>query len=190
MTCSNQEMVNIALRQGVKLFQLSINPNNLDSERFVDIMICYKCYQWNDHFARSCAKDDNYKVCSSNSHTFKECKSSERKCVNCGGGHSTVSFACSVRKNIAKQNRSGEAINYVRRFHLSLRPLFLQLSMTTILVTLHPNQLLCVVITAMKHHSSSEEFNVTLNQLFAANKLPSFNMGSVEPPVVLPNLNM
>ena len=110
MTCSNQEMVNIALRQGVKLFQLSINPNNLASERFVDIMICHKCFQWNDHLARSCAKDDNYKVCSSNSHTFKECKSSERKCVNCGGEHSTVSFACSVRKNIAKQNRSGEAI--------------------------------------------------------------------------------
>ena len=187
VTCSNQEMVNIALRQGVKLFQLSINPNNLAPERFVDIMVCYKCYQWNDHLARSCAKDDNYKVCSlcsSNSHTFKECKSSERKCVNCGGGHSTVSFACSVRKNIAKQIRSREAIGE----KISPQPVAFVPSVK------HDNNIsdiaskstMCVVIAAMKHHSSGEEFNVTLNQLLAANKLPSFNMGGVEPPVVLP----
>ena len=150
-------------------------------------MICYKCYQWNDHLTRSCAKDDNYKVgslCYSSFYTFKECKSSERKCVNCGGVHSTVSFACSVRKNMAKQIRSGETVAE----RILPQPVAFVHSVK------HDNNVsdtaskstMCVVIASMKHHSFSKEFNVKLNQLLAANKLPSFNMGGVEPTVVLP----
>lgn len=119
-------MVRKALNSGLLMFNLSIHSSLIHREEFIDLTVCYRCYKWNEHTAVSCCKDKNFKICSlcsSIGHLFHECTNSIKKCINCSGSHSTLSFACPVRKKIAVEVRESKKLNQRRFFHLTITKL-------------------------------------------------------------------
>ena len=92
------------------LFNLSHPARIICKEIFVEIWICFKCYQLEDHPTSSCPKSKDYKIsslCASLEHTHRECTSRNRKCMNCeeGNDHSTLAMSCPFRKQVSKKKR-------------------------------------------------------------------------------------
>ena len=92
------------------MFNLSHPAHNICKEIFVEILICFKCYQIEDHPTSSCPKSRDYKIRSlyaSLEHTHRECTSSTRKCINCeeDNDHSTLAMSCPVWKKVSKKKR-------------------------------------------------------------------------------------
>ena len=53
----------------------------------------------------NCSKERNYVICSncsSNTHTWRNCNSDVKQCVNCGENHSCLSYVCPRRKEALK----------------------------------------------------------------------------------------
>ena len=108
ITFETNEMAVKALSSGVKLFNLSIPASNIIQEEYVNLIVCYKCYAIDDHQAATCSKPKEYKICSTCAvicHTFKHCTSTTKKCVNCGGPHSTLAMSCPDRKRIIRERK-------------------------------------------------------------------------------------
>ena len=113
--------------KGVLLFNPSRPARNICKEILVKILICFKCYQLEDHPTSSCPKSKDYKICSlcaSLEHTHRECTSSNRKCINCeeGTDHSTFAMSFYFRKQISKKKRqeikqSTNSHQYSSRYH-------------------------------------------------------------------------
>ena len=107
------------------MFNLSHPARNICKEIFVEILICFKCYQLEDHPTSLCPKSKDYKICSlcaSLQHTHRECTSSNRKCINCEEGtyHSTLAMSCPFRKQVSKKKRQ-EIIQSTNSHHYSSR---------------------------------------------------------------------
>ena len=103
-------MASQVLTKGLLLFNLSHPALSICKEIFVEILICFKCYQLEDHPTSSCPKSNDYKICSvcaSLEHTHRECTSSNGKCINCeeGNDHSTLAMSCPFRKQLSKKKR-------------------------------------------------------------------------------------
>ena len=103
-------MVFQVLTKGLLLFNLSHPAHNICKEIFFEILICFKCYQIEDHPTSSCPKSKDYKICSlcaSLEHTHRECTSSNRKCVNCeeDNDHNTLAMSCHVWKKVSNKKR-------------------------------------------------------------------------------------
>ena len=101
-------MASQVLTKGLLLFNLSHPARNIWKEIFVEILICFKCYQLEDHPTSSCPKSKDYKICSlcaSLEHTHREYTSINRKCINCeeGTDHSTLAMSCPFRKQLSKK---------------------------------------------------------------------------------------
>ena len=101
-------MASQVLTKRLVLFNLSHPACNICKEIFIEILICFKCYQLEDHPTSSCPKSKDYKICSlcaSLEHTHRECTSSNRKCINCeeGNDHSTLAMSCHFRKQVSKK---------------------------------------------------------------------------------------
>ena len=88
---------------------MRISPDQIQKEIFINIMICFRCYQVEDHITANCTKKD-LNICSkcAGSHSWRDCTSSEKKCINCGGGHRTMAMACPKRKQILKEKEEKE----------------------------------------------------------------------------------
>ena len=87
-------------------FYKSISKHNIKIEDFVNINICYRCYALDDHIAKDCPKDKNYKICeecASTDHTLKNCKANIKKCMNCEEDHITSANTCPVMKDRKKK---------------------------------------------------------------------------------------
>ena len=82
VTFEIQLMTSQVLTKGLLLFNLSHPASNICKEIFIEILICFKCYQIEDHHTSSCSKSKDYKMrslFSSLEHTHHECTSSNRK---------------------------------------------------------------------------------------------------------------
>ena len=78
-------------------FNLSVSPHDLTLEEVSQVTYCFKCYAIDDHLVKACTKPQSYRVCSlcsSKQHTYKDCTSTDRKCINCNGAHATMSKSC------------------------------------------------------------------------------------------------
>lgn len=200
ITFINQNMVTLALDRGLLMFHLSIPPSLIYREVYVNILICYKCYQWNDHITECCKKDSSYMICSlcsSEDHTFKDCGADSRRCVNCAGSHSTLSVSCPTRKVIAK-SLSADKVNSDFKSVASVKPPFpVDTSGTTPVAFSNPVQksdliernigdriiksTMCVILAAIGERDDEEGYQATLSKLLSANDLPSFNTSGVSP---------
>lgn len=97
-----------ALSDGIKLFHMRIPHNDIKQEEFYNINTCFRCYVMEDHYTNQCKKPADYKVCSecsSTSHTWRDCLSSNKRCLNCQGEHRTLAAKCPLRKEIIKKNK-------------------------------------------------------------------------------------
>ena len=108
IVCDTNEMATRALNNGVRLFNLSIPPTNIQQEKFINLLTCYRCYAIEDHQASSCGKSKEHKICSvcaMTGHTYKQCTSSTKKCINCGGAHTTLAMSCPERKRKTNEKK-------------------------------------------------------------------------------------
>ena len=204
VTFDTREMALKCASSGLKLFCLYIPARRIEEEIFVPITFCYRCFAINDHMKRDCPHPDNYEICSlcsSLSHTYRDCKELVRKCVNCQGNHSTLAPNCPTRKKAIAAGRkqtptakhpSSSSPNSSASFSSSSFPSSSYSSALT--KSTHPNPLPAVtrndvlltitslMIAALKESQKSGSFKSVLDELFRVNNLPAFNMGNVEPP--------
>lgn len=100
-------MVEKAKQRGILAYNMAISPSQIEQETYVHIKTCFKCFQMEDHITTDCPYTD-LKICSECSetgHTFRECKNSEKGCINCKtrgvqSNHRTLAMACPIRKKI------------------------------------------------------------------------------------------
>lgn len=100
-------MVDKAIQQGILAYNMAISPSQIEQEKYIHILSCYKCYQMEDHQTKDCPYPD-IKICSEcgeNGHTFKDCKNQEKACINCRrnglqADHRTLAMSCPLRKSI------------------------------------------------------------------------------------------
>ena len=95
-----------ALEKGILGFYMNIPAYNIKQEEFVNINTCLRCYVIEQHPTNQCHKDANYKICSEcgeEGHTWRECTSTVKKCLNCNGPHRTLANKCPERKKILNE---------------------------------------------------------------------------------------
>lgn len=104
------KMVVKAKQQGILAFNLSISPDQIEQEDYIQITTCYRCYELDDHQTNECPHT-NLTICSEcgeRGHTFKNCTNEEKRCINCEkhnlpANHRTLAMACPIRKNKIKE---------------------------------------------------------------------------------------
>jgi len=199
VTFTTQQMAKRCVENGAYMYSLRVPPRNINVDRYIEIVTCYRCFKLDGHTSHSCDKDINYKVCSlcsASNHTSRECSATVKKCLNCGGPHSTLAMACPNRKKIIHDKRkeqttyagtvtgnSGAAApkapsNLIQDMsdHFSSFNIAEVISKSTI----------CVVIASMKSKENNTSFEQVLNELLVASGLSTFNMGNVSPPRIIP----
>lgn len=112
---SETAMADKAKRQGLHLFNLSITPDQLEYEKFINVLTCFKCYTFNDHSTANCP-NKSLTICSEcaeTGHIFSQCKSQVKSCINCKKEgkpyqHRTLAMACPIKKQLIKQQEQKE----------------------------------------------------------------------------------
>lgn len=85
-------------KNGLKLFNVCINSNNIHKEDPINIIQCFKCLKF-DHYTNTCKAAANTCSICSGSHYFKQCTNKSRvSCANCNGPHIAVASVCPERK--------------------------------------------------------------------------------------------
>ena len=187
LTFEKQLMANFCLEKGLKLFSLHLSPSDFQNEQHYEVKICYKCYSLDEHLAYECPKNNDYKICStcsSSEHTYKNCTSSIKKCVNCSQNHFTMSYSCPKRREVvvkmkASTTNQGRNVTYrdavVRENSgTSLNPQEINDNLV--------KSILCLVISKAKDAENPGSFETTLNHLQEINKVPKFSLGNISLP--------
>lgn len=107
--CASCEMARKALDSGILLFYISIPPYQMKIEDYTPLLACNRCQAIEEHDTNDCPRPTDYTACSecaSKEHTFRECKSTEKKCLNCGNGHSARAMRCPVRKKALREKQA------------------------------------------------------------------------------------
>ena len=182
ITFETKEMADKIVNTGLRLFYFSIPTYDIARQTHTPINFCYKCYAIESHNANTCNKIPSYKVCSecsSTEHTFRQCTALQKKCVNCDGAHSTLSYKCPNRKAaernkvVSTQTRSyasATAGNYAQP------PVCNNTSDQLIRANMS------ITIACMHESTNPGCFQEVLNKLLKNNNLPTYNMGDVPVP--------
>ena len=99
----NFEMATKVLERGLFLFNMRVAPSQMERERFFDVLICFNCYALDSHTSENCPTPG--KVVCSGEHSFRDCKSQTKKCVNCGGDHHTMAMKCPQKMKLLRRGR-------------------------------------------------------------------------------------
>ena len=194
-------MAEKCLRSGLKLFMFHLPPHYITKDEHLEIVMCYRCYSLNDHVARDCPKPAVYKICSnccSTQHDYKSCNSLDKKCINCGGFHSSMSFSCPKRKEILKNLRKNSSSRTTYAQVTANGPKQNNMVPQHLVQPQHPDMnevkstliksLLCIVVAAEKEKEAVGSFANNLSLLQKTNGVPEFNFGNVEIPKSFLNL--
>lgn len=154
----------------------------------MSLQICYCCYALDDHVAFSCPKGHEYKICSlcaSCEHTYRDCTSSTNSCINCGGSHSTLSQTCPFRRELLRRKSETQvSTTYSSATSVGAgQPS--KASSFAIDQTFNSSVLksfMCIFMAGLKNFEEPGTFKPVLDSLLAVNKLPSFEIGDVQPP--------
>lgn len=103
-------MVERAQRQGILAFNMAISPSQIETEEYVNVLTCYKCYQLEDHVTKDCPHKDLIicSECGDLGHSFRDCVNPVKSCINCNkkgnhNNHRTLAMACPLRKTIVNE---------------------------------------------------------------------------------------
>ena len=186
ITYETVAMANKAKETGIFMFSFFIPPRNIALEEYINLAMCYKCYSYGDHLSSACPKPKDYKICSLCSgadHTYKQCSSTEKVCINCGGSHNTLALSCPHRKKLIKDKRTASSRQV---FSFATKAGAPQNTMDHLPNTydLIAKSVMCVVVSALKNTDTPGTFEITMNHLLRANNLPNFALGGISPPVI------
>ena len=113
------EMADKAIQHGIRLFRISVASHQITKEKYTEITYCLRCYALEQHLTKDCPKPREHKACSecaSDDHTWSNCTSTTKKCLNCGGPHRTMAFKCPTRKLAVNEKLTAEEIKKQQTF--------------------------------------------------------------------------
>ena len=194
--CTTSTMATKCVESGLVIFNLCISPVKLALEESEQISYCYKCYNINSHFSAKCTKSSSYKVCSlcaSTDHTYKNCTSTLRKCLNCDDDHATMSRMCPKYKDakLSNFNSLPDAAKENLPVHVG-RATTRQYSDAISTVSYRKSNqglsrddmfrgYMSLLLATNLEHESPGTFNSNLAKLLAENNLPTFNTANLVP---------
>lgn len=111
ITFQNTAPAQKSLEAGIKMFNTRVPPHQIQQEEYVELTNCLRCYAINTHTTSNCPKPRDHQVCSecgAQDHTWRDCNTIEKKCLNCGGDHRTLAFKCPSRKEAIQQKKEEE----------------------------------------------------------------------------------
>lgn len=117
IVCEEAAMADRALQEGLLMFNMVATRFQIEREIFVPLLTCYNCYKYEEHTSKDCP-DKEKKMCSEcgkEGHTFRECKSQEKVCINCtrqekDNKHRTLAASCPVKKQAIKEKLQKEKV--------------------------------------------------------------------------------
>ena len=84
-----QQMVQIALDNGIKILHQFISKWNIEKDVFIRLNPCRNCFQ-HDHKLKECKKREEMRCTfCAGEHRQHDCKAQQAKCIYCGGPHRT-----------------------------------------------------------------------------------------------------
>ena len=185
ITFSNEAMASKALQQGLPLMSLFIPGYDMVRDNYVFIPMCFRCYAINSHTTKKCPKSPSYKICSlcsSTDHTWKQCTSSNKSCINCSGDHSTMAFTCPkkqefINTQVRKPSNFSSAIQTPVSTVSHNEPKTVAVDNSIVAKTVS-----CVVLSLFGNYENPDKFKSTLNVLLADNGLPTLCLDRYTPP--------
>ena len=172
---TSSNMTSVATERGLSIFQLHIPSQAIKKDEYVSTKVCYICYQLNSHISSDCPKrDQGYKICSncsSTDHTWRDCNSDIKKCINCQGDHNTMAPSC-PKKRIQKnhpQNNAPPAINMRSYSEVVCAPDYTEIISKSIS---------CVIMSLFSDHNDIS-YEDRLNKLLTLNGLSPMIVGDM-----------
>lgn len=181
ITFQTTEMAKKARDNGILLFAMSVPPTQIREEVYTPILSCNRCYAVEEHETNQCPTPPNYVVCSecgSRDHTFRECRATDKHCINCGKDHSARAMKCPIRKKALKENEEKQRNEREKRATTT----YAQATLTHPAPSLNPDTittgLVCVLHAHMMNTANPGSFQRTLSESLALNgikdvKLPA-----------------
>lgn len=186
-------MARKACDQGVALHSTHLAPQQIEMEDFIPLTPCFVCYKY-DHLTKDC-NIKGMKICSECAaigHTYKECTSTEKKCINCDGTHRTLAAICPIRKELLKEKREEkkkkkDTFEQQNRTYCAVTKMTAELPKaimnqkppTTVLQVTDKTTLQIIVLIAEAHIYNMVNpgtFGKRVNQLLQLNGLPRVNL--------------
>ena len=117
ITFSTGDMARKALLEGLHLFHIHVPGHQMRQEVFTSLMTCNRCNAVEQHSTGSCPHPREYmrcSECSSDTHTFRHCTATTKKCLHCGGEHSAWATHCPVRKEALRSKEEAARRGRIR----------------------------------------------------------------------------
>ena len=113
-------------------------------------------------------------------HTYAECESTWKRCLNCELNHSAISFSCKRRKEAIIRIKEASS----RKTQMSPAWISPESSLARSAKSGDDifKSLMCLMIAAASESDTAGSFEATLKELQAINDVPQFKMGNVELP--------
>ena len=190
--CQTSKMAQLCLQSGFFVANLSINSNSIALEEFHHVKYCFRCYAINSHVAAKCSKPEDYtacSICASLEHTYKNCESDVKKCLNCDGNHVTMSKMCKEFKEtlstrVTSSTRPTPSYKQVTGQNLAEMPVKYGLSREDMF-----RGFMSIVYASSVDADRPGTFSENLMKLLHANKLPTFATADIEPPNMTAHFN-
>lgn len=192
-----------AQEAGIRLYNMSIPPHQIEEEEYFPITMCMRCYSLDSHYTNQCKKNKEYQVCSEcgdQGHKWFACTSENKTCLNCGGNHRTLAYKCPARKTIMKnkkeEKKAKKDITYSQITATNTNTVTTQPIPTSSINSDSSNKIMTCILLAhginIEHPNSFED---ALNTHLEANDLPKVNVPIIPnsrvifnlPPLTLPN---
>ena len=169
---------------GIRCFHMSIPGHYIKQEIFYNITTCYKCYKIEDHFSNQCPAPKEYQICSecsSTDHTWKDCNSNQKKCINCEGEHRTLAAKCPIRKDVIKNKRLAQdkttQITYSQATQKNTQNTTSNQS-PNINNETHAKIFTCIIHAHLANIASPGSYEKELNSMLTLNNLPNIKAPS------------
>lgn len=179
------------IASGLSMFYLHVGGNDMSADEFIPVLTCYRCYSLEDHITSKCPKDESFRVCSVCAcidHTWRDCKSLIKKCLNCGGNHNALSMQCPHRRAVIKSKRSEHKDSHKDVVN---RPPRLRTGGAVLESQVTAKSVSCIFLALLESSDGSTDFSDSVNKLLSMNDLPTLNLTGfkIDPAVVLRNFS-
>lgn len=175
---SNAAIAQRCLSDGLSLFHLHVGSSCMSVDKYIDILTCFRCYALESHIAANCSKSQSYKLCSIcaiEGHDWRSCRSTTKKCINCGGDHSALSMQCPRRREILKLKRTSVVTTSSYKEAVTTSPINDARKHITE-GQLAAKSLSCIFLALLSSHDDPAKFADSVNSLFLQNNLPTLNL--------------
>ena len=109
VVCEDTETADAVIRDGLFAFHTKIAASQCKKEQFTELITCFRCYKFEDHFSSDCKTTQIIcSECAQIGHTHRDCHAVEKRSINCPPGqnfHRTLAPFCPVRKDAIAQKQ-------------------------------------------------------------------------------------